>query len=191
MAATATTVIAYGLAWAGRRSRAWRSVMLGTMIVALATPGPVAGRALVLAYRDWPELYDSSAIVVMAQALRALPLCFARPLAVPPLLPAGLSRCRRTRWKWPLGPNVPRRLPVIIRAVLASWMVALALGLGELPATNQVYPPGIEPMSVFLWGLLHTGVESHLSGVALVMLAVIALAGLAAAATLSWLRGFE
>ena len=62
--------------------------------------------------------------------------------------------------------------------LLAAWAVALALGLGELPATDQVYPPGIEPMSVFLWGLLHTGVESHLSGVALVTLAVLAIASL-------------
>ena len=39
-------------------------------------------------------------------------------------------------------------------------------------------------MPVFLWGLLHTGVESHFSGVALIMLAVIATAGLAAAGAL-------
>ena len=54
--------------------------------------------------------------------------------------------------------------------------------------SGQVYPAGIEPMSVFLWGLLHTGVESHLSGVALIMLLVIAAAGLAAAVTLGWSR---
>ena len=41
---------------------------------------------------------------------------------------------------------------------------------------------------MFLWGLLHTGVESHLSGVALIMLAVIAAAGLAAGVTLGWSR---
>ena len=81
--------------------------------------------------------------------------------------------------------------PLSWRAVLAAWMVALALGLGELPATNQVYPPGIEPMSVFLWGLLHTGVASDLAGVALVMLAVIGMAGLAAVVALSWLGGVE
>ena len=67
--------------------------------------------------------------------------------------------------------------PLSARALLAALTVALALGLGELPATDQVYPPGIEPMPVFLWGLLHTGVESHLSGVALIMLMVIAAAG--------------
>ncbi len=82
-------------------------------------------------------------------------------------------------------------LPLSIRALLAAWLVALALGLGELPATDQVYPPGVPPMSVFLWGLLHTGVNSRLSGVALVMLTVIGIAGLIAAAALGWLRGRE
>jgi hypothetical protein len=43
-------------------------------------------------------------------------------------------------------------------------------------------------MSVFLWGLLHTGVESHLAGVALMMLMVIGAAGLAAAVALGWSR---
>jgi iron(III) transport system permease protein len=82
-------------------------------------------------------------------------------------------------------------LPLSVRALLAGWTVALALGLGELPATDRVKPAGTEPMPVFLWGLLHTGVESHLSGVALIMLAAIAAAGLAAAAALGWSRALS
>jgi iron(III) transport system permease protein len=35
-------------------------------------------------------------------------------------------------------------------------------------------------MSVLIWGLLHTGVESHLAGVALVMLLLVTAAGLLA-----------
>lgn len=76
-------------------------------------------------------------------------------------------------------------------AILAAWLVALALGLGELPATEQFREPGVQPMSIFLWSLLHTGVDSHLSGVALVMLGVIGLSGLIAAAALSWVRRIE
>ena len=144
--------------------------MLGAMALALATPGPVAGRALMLAYSDLPELYDSSAMIVLAQALRALPYVAADPLAVPAIVPPGLSRRRRARRLRARGADAPRGLPLSVRALLAAWTVALALGLGELPATRQVYPPGVEPMSVFLWGLLHTGVESHLAGVALIML---------------------
>jgi hypothetical protein len=43
-------------------------------------------------------------------------------------------------------------------------------------------------MSYFIWHLLHTGVESHLAGVALIMLLVLAAAGLLAAASLRWVR---
>ena len=73
MAATLATALAFGLAWASRSSRAWRWTMLGAMALALATPGPVAGMALKRAYLDVPEIYDSSAMIVLVQALRALP----------------------------------------------------------------------------------------------------------------------
>ena len=68
-------------------------------------------------------------------------------------------------------------LPLSRRPLVAAWAIAFAIGLGELPATNMATPPGTQPMSVFIWGLLHTGVESHLSGVALIMLMVVAAAG--------------
>jgi iron(III) transport system permease protein len=187
-AATLAVALAFGLAWVGRSSRAWRWTMLGAMALALATPGPVAGRALMLAYIGLPELYDSSAMVVLAQALRALPYVL---LILWPFLrsfPQDYLEAAALDGYGPVGQMVRVVWPLSIRALLASWMVALALGLGELPATRQVYPAGIEPMSVFLWGLLHTGVESHLSGVALIMLMVIAVAGLAAAAALGWSR---
>jgi iron(III) transport system permease protein len=188
LAATLATAMAFGLAWAGRHSRAWRWTMLGAMALALATPGPVAGRALVLAYRDLTALYDSSAMVVLAQALRALPYVL---LILWPFLrsfPQDYLDAAALDGYGPLGQILRVALPLSARALLAAWTVTLALALGELPATDQVYPPGIEPMPVFLWGLLHTGVESHLSGVALIMLMVIAAAGLAAAVALGWSR---
>jgi iron(III) transport system permease protein len=188
MAATLATAMAFGLAWASRRSRPWRWTMLGAMALALATPGPVAGRALVLAYRDLPALYDSSTIIVVAQALRALPYAL---LILWPFLrsfPQDYLDAAALDGYGPAGQMLRVALPLSVRGLLAAWMVSLALALGELPATRQVYPAGIEPMPVFLWGLLHTGVESHLSGVALIMLMVIATAGLAAAVAIGWSR---
>ena len=73
-------------------------------------------------------------------------------------------------------------IPLTRNAWIAAWAVAFVLALGELPATTLVTPPGHEPISTRVWQLLHTGVESHLAGVALVMLAVIASSGLVAVA---------
>ena len=191
LAATATTAIAYGLSWNGRRSGAWRWIMLATVIVALATPGPVAGRALVLAYRNWPGVYDSSSKIMMALSLRSLPYVL---LVLWPFLrsfPQDYLDAAALDGYGPLGRMCRVALPLSFRAILAAWLVALALGLGELPATEQFREPGVQPMSIFLWSLLHTGVDSHLSGVALVMLGVIGLSGLIAAAALSWVRRIE
>jgi iron(III) transport system permease protein len=181
IAATSATVIACGLAWVSRRSTGWRIVAATTLALTLATPGPVAGMALVLAYRALPLIYDSAAMVVMAETLRTLPYSllilwpFLRSFSQDYLDAAALDGIG------PWSQFVRVVLPLSARALIAAWAVAFAIGLGELPTTNLAAPPGTQPMSVLIWGLLHTGVESHLAGVALIMLIVVATAGLFAA----------
>ncbi len=72
-------------------------------------------------------------------------------------------------------------IPLTLGAIGAAWGVSFALGLGELPAANISAPPGVMLVAVRIWELLHRGVESHLAGMGLVMLAVVALAGTLAA----------
>ena len=79
-------------------------------------------------------------------------------------------------------------IPLSLRPIVAAWAIAFALGLGELAATNIATPPGVPPVSVVIWGMLHTGVESTLAGVALIVLLVVAAAGLFATAAIWSLR---
>ena len=161
---------------------------MATLRVTLAVPGPIAGMALVLAYRQFPSIYDSPAMIVLAQTFRSLPFAilllwpFLRAFPQDYLDAAALD-----------GLDRPRQflrvvLPLSFRPLLAAWAVAFAIGLGELAATNIATPPGVPPISVVIWGLLHTGVESHLAGVALIVLIVIAGAGFAATAAIWSLR---
>jgi len=188
VAATMAAALACALAWAARRSVLWRLIALVTLALTLATPGPVAGMALVLAYRAIPSIYDSPAMIVMAETFRSLPYSllllwpFLRAFPQDYLDTAALEGYGR----W--GQLVHVVLPMSLRPLLAAWAIAFAIGIGELPATNLVAPPGTEPMSKLIWGLLHTGVESHLSGVALIMLLAVAAAGLLAAAAVRSLR---
>ena len=165
-----------GTAPAGRsrRSRAWRLAGASSVALVLATPGPVAGMALVLAYRSVPPVYDSPAILVLAMALRTFP--FALLVLWPRVrgIPVECLEAAELDGWGPRGQAWRVALPLSRGAVAAAWCVAFVLALGELPATNLVAPPGSRTIAIEIWSLLHTGVESHLAGVALVMLGIIA-----------------
>ena len=79
-------------------------------------------------------------------------------------------------------------MPLTGGAIVAAWGVVFVLALGELPA-EPGRRRGLDARG--LWGLLHTGVESHLAGVVLVMLAAFAAAGGLACLVLGKVYGRE
>ncbi len=179
-AATITAVLAWALAWTGRRSPRWQILLLVILALTLATPGPVAGMAMVLAYRWIPAIYDSPLIVVLAQSMRTLPYALLILWPALRILPPALLESAALDGLGPWNQVWRVALPLSGRALLAAWCVAFVLGFGELPATNLLQPPGVTTITFRIWTLLHTGVESHLAGVALVTLAVIVVAATAA-----------
>jgi iron(III) transport system permease protein len=179
-AATFTTALAWAVCWLSRASRGWQAVALVVVALTLAAPGPVVGMALLLAYRTVDWIYDSPLIVVFAMTVRSLPYAI---LVLWPFLrglPAEVFEAAAVDGVGPIGQVFRVALPLSVRAILAAWAVAFVLSLGELPATNLITPPGTQTISLLIWSLLHTGVESHLAAVALVTLATIAVAGVVA-----------
>jgi iron(III) transport system permease protein len=176
--------------------------------VCLAAPGPVAGMALVLAYNAAPPglgasllaallfhlrtfVYDTPAILVLAYVLRTLP--YALLVLWPALraLPPAYLEAAALDGHGPWGQIRRVAIPLTLPVAAAAWGVSFVLALGELPTANLVYPPGTTPLSVVVWSLLHTGVESHLAGVGLILMATIASAGLAVACALAGLGGWR
>ncbi len=193
-AATAATILSLALGWAARRSRIWSMITLAVLCLTLAAPGPVAGMALVLAYRDVDWIYNSPLMIVMAETLRSLPYSilllwpFLRSMPQDYFDAAAIDGLDRPRQFLRIV------IPLSLRAAIAAWAIAFAIALGELPATNIATPPlksGQAPISVVIWGLLHTGVESRLAGVALILLLVVAGAGLFAMTALRSLKVIE
>ena len=181
-------MLSLALGWAARGSRLWNAITIATLCLTLAAPGPVAGMALVLAYRNVPVVYDFPGMIILAQTFRSLPYAI---LLLWPFLSSfpqdyldaaaidGLDRPRQF---------LRVVIPLALRPIVAAWAIAFAMGLGELAATNIATPPGVPPVSVVIWGMLHTGVESTLAGVALIVLLVVAVAGLFATAAIWSLR---
>jgi iron(III) transport system permease protein len=186
--ATATVILAWSLAWASRRPGVWRWVTAGAIALALAAPGPVAGMGLKLAYHPIPAVSDTAVILVLAAVLRTFPYAVLILWPAVRSLPPEYFESAELDGLGPCGQVGRVALPLTRPAAVAAWGVAFVLAMGELPATNLVNPPGLMPLSVLIWGLLHTGVESHLAGVVLVMLAAVAVAGTLAALALGRLN---
>jgi iron(III) transport system permease protein len=180
VAALATVGLAWTLAWFSRTPGAWRGVVAVVVALTLATPGPVVGMALVLACIPLPWLFDSPLMIVLAGLIRTLPFALLVLWPAQRTIPPAWLEAAALDGHGPWGQVRRVALPATRDALLAAWGVAFVLALGELPATNLVAPPGTTPLTTLIWGLLHSGVESQLAGVALILLAVIALAGLLA-----------
>lgn len=184
LGATLTVALAWPLAWACRGSRPWRWVTATVAALILASPGPVAALALKLAYRMVPIVADTPALLVLAYGLRTLPYALLvlwpalRSIPQDHLDAAAVDGLGPWRRAWRVA------LPMSRGAIAAAWAVSFALAVGELPAAFFTYTPGRLPLIVVVWGLLHTGVESHLAGVGLILTAVAGTIGLAAAWTL-------
>lgn len=174
LAAGLAVLVAWPLAWKACRPSVWRWVAAGAAALGFATPGPVVGMAFVLAYRDVGALYSSNAIIILAVSARALP--FALLVLWPTLrtMPRAYFEAAELDGDGPWQRWARVALPLSAGATAAAWGMSFLFAMGELAATKIVEPPGTETLTRFLWSLLHTGVESHLAGVALVMLAALA-----------------
>jgi iron(III) transport system permease protein len=191
IAATLTLVIAWPLAWLSRKPGVWRWVAAVVVALLLACPGPVAGMSLVLAYNAAPPcldqsllpwmsflgrifVYDRPVIVVLAYVLRTLP--YAVLILWPATRGVADAHVESAEIDGYNARGVARRvgLPLTLGAALAAWGASFVLSVGELPAANLVEPPSHTMfVSKLIWSLLHTGVESHLAGVGLVLLLAI------------------
>jgi ABC-type spermidine/putrescine transport system permease subunit II len=84
----------------------------------------------------------------------------------------------------PLGRLLRIAVPQRLSALLAAWLAAFAVSLGDLAATVLVTPPGVTTVAIRIFGLLHAGVDDQVAGLCLTTIALFAL--LAAATMVTW-----
>ncbi|MEN6449640.1 MAG: ABC transporter permease subunit [Thermoguttaceae bacterium] len=179
LAAVAAVTLATGLAWFGRRGGRRSLPAMATAAVSLAVPGPVLGLAVIwLLNRPGPlgELYDHSILApLLALTIRALPpaifiLSYAfRTLPKEMLEAAAVDGAGPTARLFLIA--LPTRWPALVLALIVSLVVAL----GDLAASILVVPPGVQTLSIHLFGLLHYGVEDQVAGICLAMLLLFAI----------------
>lgn len=184
-AATVTVILASCIGWFARRGswRAWAGLISVGWL--LAIPGPLIGLAIV-PLLNRPEipgfvyLYDHTiAGPLLACIARSLPLATfvlwtaLRVLPNEVLEAAELDGASRAQiWLFIV-------LPLRWSAIALAWLVAFVISLGELDATFLVTPPGPEPLSVHIFGLVHWGAEDQVAGICLANYLAVQLTALA------------
>ncbi|MEX0643653.1 MAG: ABC transporter permease subunit, partial [Pirellulales bacterium] len=178
-AALAALIIGLPLAWSLRFARRTPWLRLAALSLCLTIPGPLLGIGLIHILNQPPDslfaplayLYDSIFAPWLAQTLRALPLVTLILWAALDTVPqamldaAAIDGCgwwgRLTRIA------LPQRWP----AVVAAWLVGLAIAVGELAATVLVMPPAKSTtISIRVFGLLHYGVDDRVAAICLVFI---------------------
>jgi iron(III) transport system permease protein len=187
--ATLAVAMAWPMAWLSRDRGPWRFITAAAVALALSTPGPVVGEALVHAYLfRRPELlarasrfvYDSPAILVLAYVARTFSYALLVLWPAVRAIPREHLDSAELDGLDAIGRFATIGFPLTRGAIAAAWGVAFVLAMGELPAANFVAMPGRWPAALEVWRLLHTGVESRLAGVGLILLLGVAVAGSAA-----------
>ncbi len=188
LAATAAVAGGTLLAWLACRGRLGPFFVCLLTAAALATPGPVIGLAVIRLLNQpgtplLDFLYSQSILApTLAQTIRALPPAILIPwFAFRSISPAVLEAARVD------GAGLWRQLfrialPMRASALLLAWLTAAIVAIGDLAASVLTVPPGVTPLSIRIFTLLHYGVEDVVAGICLASAAAFALATL----TLGW-----
>lgn len=201
-AATGALAIAIPLAWSmrgsltgppgRRRIRQFPWLRCVALSLCLTIPGPLLGVFVIRILNRPPDspfaalaaLYDSDFAPWLVQTIRATPLATLVLWPALASIPQAMLDTAATEgsgwWGRLLRIALPQRWP----AVIAAWLVAFAIAVGELAATILVMPPqrGATALSIQVFQLLHYGVDDRVAAICLdTVFAIAALTGIAAA----------
>lgn len=173
--------LAIGFAWAERCRPSLRIVFSLLVICTIAIPGPLVGLGLLRLLSNGGEfgifLRDRTLFApVAAAAIRSLPwIVLLLRHAFRTIPQEHLELAKLHGWGG-VRSFFSIALPQRWALVMAGLLFAIGLCLSEVATSLVVTPPGVELASVRMMGMLHSGVENQLAGLALLLGAAYALA---------------
>jgi iron(III) transport system permease protein len=173
LAATAALALGVAAAWLAHRSRRAAPLVWLATAVALATPGPAIGLAVIWLVNR-PEiplatyLYDYSIFAPwLAQTIRALPPVVLILWFAFRSIPAAVLDASRVDGAGMWRQLVRIALPMRCRAMVLAWLAAAVVAMGDLAASVLTVPPGVMTLPIQIFTLLHYGVEDRVAGLCL------------------------
>ncbi|MFN3239238.1 MAG: ABC transporter permease, partial [Pseudomonadales bacterium] len=140
-------------------------------------PGIVMGTALVYVGLQLPLLYQTLAVLVLAYAMRFLPLAVGSLRTSIDNLDQRTLHAARTLGAGPGEAFFRVTLPLMVRGVLVGAVLVFLESMRELPATLLLAPTGFETLATYLWRMYEAGYfgRAALPGFLLVVLSALGL----------------
>lgn len=188
------TGLAMGLALAAggvvlERPR-WRLAWTLGLAILLAWPAPAVGAAVVALFNR-PEvppliwLYDRSLVpTVLALALRGLPLAGLTVAAAWSSLPRSLWESARLEGLSATRALIRVAIPQAAPALIGGGLLVFAQVTADVGASVLVVPPGVAPLSLRVFNLIHYGVDEQVAAISLIWVVL----GMCLALALPWPR---
>jgi iron(III) transport system permease protein len=175
-AIAATSAVAAGvlLAWIGRSGAKRAALVCVVAAVLFALPGPLIGAGVSRIVTHMPIIYDSYAAPSIAIALRVLPIVLLVCWHAVRLVPDAAIDAARVEGAGHWACLTKVVLPISYPAIVAAWLVAFVVSVGDLSASQLLQLPGRETLAARVFDRLHSGAYDQVCGLFLVLLAAVA-----------------
>jgi ABC-type spermidine/putrescine transport system permease subunit II len=182
--ATLILILAVAISWKARKSRIWQIILVLTLAISCALPGPLIGnlvtKLFMLSDTTWMQwLYNRT---IAAPVLTNVSFCWPLgPLVVWFVfrkIAEDVLESSRTEGAGEFGQLLRFGLLANFPAIAGCWLLTFAFCFGELSASQTVLPPGIDTVPRLMLGLLHAGVNEMTAALTLVTVGGILLVSL-------------
>jgi iron(III) transport system permease protein len=187
-AAALCAAVSLPVAWTFVRIRHTRILIFLCIIFLLAIPAPITGIGIIqlfstsdlwvkehLGFTIIGRLNDAGAAIVIGYAVRFLPFALLVHIAGIRRIPLEHEDAARIE-----GATVPERLlhvilPLSLRPFMIGAFIVFILSIGEVATTILTCPPGVTPLSIRFFTLIHSGLRPKTSAICLIILFVVML----------------
>jgi ABC-type Fe3+ transport system permease subunit len=174
----ALMIVAVGASWLSIQHWIWQAIAVTSVGVCCGLPGPLIGSGVVDAFTlvDVPwinYLFDRTILPpVIATFFFCWPVVYL--LVSWTIRNTPRDALENARLEGADSAQQLARIALAInwKSLLGCWMISYAVCFGELSASQQTLPPGIDTIPRLMLGLLHSGVNEMTAALTIVNIAV-------------------
>jgi len=181
LAAAACALLSLPASWVFVRIKSSRPVLFLCIIFLLSVPAPVAAIGIVKLLNHpgiLGKLYDSGGVIVIGYVVRFLPFAVLVNIVGIRSIPVELEERATLDGAGWMQKLVYVVTPLNFKAILISFFLVFILSVGEIGSTLIICPPGVTPLSIRFFTLIHYGMRAETAAICLILVFVVILPAL-------------